>query len=267
MEIQKIESDLFLLIGDAYDSNSTLLINGSEALLIEGMATIADAVQLQQFVEKELNKTVRFIICTHYFSDHLAALQLFPGSQIIAHENYAHTFDSELHRSEEERSHFREPTIVFSDEMSLRWGRFRLNLFRNTGHTMSTLNIDIPEANLIHVSDNLVGNLVYLKYSSPSLLFQALENIKRRGRKHLISSHSGYRDAEAVDTARNYLTTLGQKAHAAWKNESENSILQIPLNDCYPNGFEGTPFENIFHKRNLQTIMERRLFSSLLNEG
>ena len=52
MEIQKIENDLFLLIGDAYDSNSTVLINGSEALLIEGMATIADACNYNNLLKK-----------------------------------------------------------------------------------------------------------------------------------------------------------------------------------------------------------------------
>jgi len=260
MEIQKIEDDLFVLIGDAYDSNSTLLVHGSDALLIEGMATRRDALELQGFVEKEMHKSVRFLVCTHYFSDHLAALKLFPAGEIIAQENYIHTFQSELYRTEEEQGNFAEPTILFSERLSLRWGRFHLQMFHNSGHTMSTINIDIPEADLIHVGDNLVGNMVYLKYSAPALLFRALENIQRKGRKRLLSSHSGIRDASAVDLAQHYLAELEKRAQTSWAENAGDSIPKIALDDCYPGGTQGTPFENIFHKRNLQSIVERRLF-------
>src|SRR4029078_7452090 len=126
MRIQQIDSDIHLAIGDAYDSNSTILISGSEALLIDALASKKDAEDLKRVVEQDLKRKVRFVICTHYFSDHLAALRSFPESQIIAHKNYRHTFDLERYRTEEEKTFFVEPSILISDEMSLRWGKFRL---------------------------------------------------------------------------------------------------------------------------------------------
>lgn len=260
MEINKIESDHFVCIGDAYDSNSTILLHGDDALLIETMASRKDALELKRFVEAELQKTVKFILCTHYFSDHIAGLKLFPSSQILAHKNYLHTYDSELHRTEEEKSHFVEPTILMSENLTIRWGRFSLHLFYNPAHTMSTINVDIPEADLIHVGDTLVGNMVYFKYSSPASFFPALEEIKQRGRKNLLSSHFGIRTAEAVDSAIHYLNSLEQRAAEAWQSGSEESILNIELNGCLPFHVEGTPFENIFHKRNLRSIVEGKLF-------
>jgi len=231
METYRIESDLFLCIGDAYDSNSTVFLNGSEALLIDTLANRKDARELKNFVENKLQTVVRFIVCTHYFSDHIAGLKLFPESQILAHRNYLHTFDSELHRSEEEASHFAEPTILVSDNLTLRWGRFTLNLFYNPAHTMGELNIDIPEADLIHVGDTLVGNMVYFKYSSPAAFRIALEEIRRRGRKNLLSSHSNVRTIDSVDFASYYLNSLQQKSQEAWNNGSEQSISTIELND------------------------------------
>jgi glyoxylase-like metal-dependent hydrolase (beta-lactamase superfamily II) len=202
---------------------------------------------------------VRFIACTHFFSDHLAALKLFSESEIIAHKNYSHTFDLERFRSEEERSFFVEPTILVSDELSIRWGRYHLNLFFNPAHTMSTINIDIPEADSIHVGDTLVGNVVYFAYSSPTLFSPALNRIKNTGRKKLIASHLEPRSSAAVDHALHYLKTL--KLRVMERGCKEEDVLTIELQDCLPANVEATPFETIFHKRNLKFIVEQKLFS------
>lgn len=260
MEIQKIENDLFLCIGDAYDSNSMVLLHGTDAFLIDCMASKKDAEELKDFVEVKLNKSVRFILCTHYFSDHLAGLKYFPSSHILAHQNYRETFDSEMHRTKEEKSFFAEPSILISSELTIRWGRYRLGVFYNPGHTMSMLNVDIPEADLIHVGDTLVGNMVYFKYSYPAAFFPAFEKIKERGRKYLLSSHAEIRSIQAVDSAHFYLQSLQRKASEVWRTGSEKSVLEIELNECLPSGMEGTSFENIFHKRNLKTILEKRFF-------
>jgi glyoxylase-like metal-dependent hydrolase (beta-lactamase superfamily II) len=246
MRVDRIEKDLYLAIGDAYDSNSTILLNGKEALLIDAMASKKDARDLKQLIEQNFEVTVRFFICSHYFSDHLAALKLFPASQIIAHKNYRQTFDQERFRSEDEASFFVEPTILMSDELTIRWGRFHLNLFYNPAHTTGTINIDIPEADLIHVSDTIVGNMVYIAYSSLDAFFPGLEKIKKCGRKKLISSHLGLRGIEAIDYAESYLRTLQQKL--------QQTGSKITLQECLPQQVEATPFENIFHKRNVQWL-------------
>jgi glyoxylase-like metal-dependent hydrolase (beta-lactamase superfamily II) len=246
MRVEQIETDLYLAIGDAFDSNSTILLSGSEALVIDALASKRDARDIKYLIEENFEATVRFIICSHYFSDHLAALKLFPECQIIAHKNYRQTFDQERFRSEEEASFFVEPTILMSDDLTIRWGRFHVNLFSNPAHTLSTINVDIPEADLIHVGDTIVGNMVYVSYSSPSAFFPALERIKQKERKRLISSHLGLRSIEAINHAESYLRTLRDKVI-----ESGSTVT---LQECLPPEIEGTPFENIFHKRNVQCL-------------
>jgi glyoxylase-like metal-dependent hydrolase (beta-lactamase superfamily II) len=133
-----------------------------------------------------------------------------------------------------------------SDELMIRWGRFHLKLFYNPAHTTGTINIEIPEADLIHVSDTIVGNMVYIAYSSPDAFFPGLEKIKQTGRRRLISSHLGLRGIEAIDYAETYLRNLQQKL--------KEPDSKITLQDCLPPQLEPTPFENIFHKRNVQWL-------------
>src|SRR3982751_4312194 len=263
MRIQQLESDIYILTGAHLDSNSTVIIDDDEALLVDGMASRGDAEELRRFVEEELEKRVRFIICTHFFSDHLAALKLFKDARIIAHRNYDLTFAGEKFRTEEEKANFVEPDILISEGLRMRWGRYGLDVFYNPGHTMSTINIDIPLADLLMVGDNIVGRLVYLYYSTPNLAQTALERLSRRGRGRVVEGHQGLLEGETVSHALHYLNSLAKNvARARLSTARDEAILEIDLDECFPANIEASGFEHVFHKRNLQTIIERGLFAT-----
>jgi len=259
VEINQIENDLYLFIGETYHANSTIFVSQDQALLVDALASRKDADKLRDFVEQELEKEVRLIVSTHYFSDHIAALQLFPRATIIAHENYLDTFRSEQYRSKEEESYFVEPDILISDRIKIRWGRFTLDITHNPGHTTSTLAIEVPQANLLLVGDTVVGNILYLRYSTPERFVTALERLRQKSKDRLISSHGDVRSTTAIISAAFYLESLRQRAK---QSELDESFLAAPLEEFLPTGVQPTPFERIFHERNLQTIVERRLFAA-----
>ena len=260
MKEQQLESDIHLFIGEDYESNSTAFVKGDEVLLVDALASRRDAEELRERIETGLRKRVRFIIATHYFSDHLAALKLFPDAEIIAHRNYLHTFTTERHRSKEEEANFVEPTMLINDSLLMRWGRYTLEVFHNPGHTMSTLSIEVPEADLLMTGDTVVGNIVYFSYSAPELLRQALQRLRQRGRGRLISSHRGVREGRAVEDALVYLDRLEAHARAAWQaGEDGDSVLQIPIDECLSPGLTASPFEELYHRRNLESVVGRRL--------
>lgn len=263
MQVNQVEDDIYLLIGEAYHSNSTAIMSGDDVLLIDAMGSKVDAAQLKQWIEHDLDKEVRFIVCTHYFCDHLAALNLFPGAKVIAHKNYLETFNSELYCSDEEKTHFREPDILVSDGLMIRWGKRTIDIFHNPGHTTSTLGIEIKDANLLLVGDTLVNNIVYLNYSTPERFVGALERLRSRAGSRVISSHGNVRSSEAIYHAQFYLESLGhQTRQARASSQGEQSLLQTPLERCLPPGIEATSFERIFHERNLHAILERKLFAA-----
>ena len=261
MLVSRIDDDAYLLIGETYHSNSTVFVSHDEALLVDAMGSKADAEKLREFVERELKKKVAFIVSTHFFSDHMAALKLFPQARVIAHKDYLDTFNSELYRSEEEAAHFREPDILISEEMQIRWGKHTLDIFHNPGHTPSTLALDVKSADLLMVGDTLVGNIVYLTYSTPERFVRALEKLEARARSHVLSSHGEVRSSAAIGNARFYLKSLAERTREARRSSvGEKWLLDAPLETFLPAGIEATAFERKFHSRNLNTIMERNLF-------
>jgi cyclase len=258
---EKIDSDIHVFIGETYSSNSTAFIKGDDVLLVDGLASRLDAEQVRERIEVGLKKQVRFIVATHYFSDHLAALKLFPKAEIIAHRNYLHTFSTERHRTPEEEAHFVEPTMLISDTLVMKWGRNTLEIFHNPGHTMSSLSIEVPEADLLMAADNIVGNIVYISYSTPDMARQALHQLKRRGRTHLLSSHLGVRHSEALDNALFYLDRLKTNVQTAWQfGDDGDSVLQISIDTCLRPAIKASPYEELYHRRNLEAIVDRRLF-------
>jgi cyclase len=260
---QQIEPDIHVFIGETYHSNATAFVRGDEVLLVDGLASRADAEALRERIEVGLLKRVRFIVATHYFSDHLAALKLFPRAEIIAHQNYLHTFSTEKFRTAEEAANFVEPTMLINDSLVMKWGRYTLDIFHNPGHTMSTLSIEVPEADLLMAGDNVVGNIAYFSYSTPEMALRALHRLKRRGRGRLLSSHQGVRGGEAIENAIFYLDSLKTNAHAAWASGGEGeSVLRIPLEKCLRPGLEASPYEELYHGRNLESVVERRLLAS-----
>jgi glyoxylase-like metal-dependent hydrolase (beta-lactamase superfamily II) len=112
----------------------------------------------------------------------------------------------------------------------MRWGRYGLDVFYNPGHTMSTVNIDIPQADLLMVSDNIVGRLVYLYYSTPNLAQTALERLRRRGRSRLVEGHQGLLEGETVNHALHYLDNLGKHVRRARLSRAgDEAISEIGL--------------------------------------
>src|SRR5262245_5272401 len=98
---ESIDADAILFHGDAYDSTSLALFDGDRALLIEGLASVTDAEALRAAL-RAAGRWVELLVSTHYFSDHLAAWNLFPEAPVLAHENAAATFWTEQFRTAEE---------------------------------------------------------------------------------------------------------------------------------------------------------------------
>src|SRR5262249_27967775 len=152
------------------------------ALLVDGLASRDDAWKLREALVFVRSKRVELLVSTHYFSDHLAAWGLFPEAAVLAHRNAPETFRSEDFRTDEEAAHYRPPTLLLPGSLERAWGRYRIGVAENPGHTADARLVDFPDADLLHVGDAAVGRLAYLHYASPESIDRALEQALARGR-------------------------------------------------------------------------------------
>ena len=258
MRIEEIDRDAVLFRGDRYDSGALALFDGDRALLVEGLGSAEDAGAMKAALVGDMGKRVELLVSTHYFADHMAAWNLFPEAEVVAHENALATFRTEEFRSPEEAAHFRAPTLLLAGRLGLSWGRFTLDIFENPGHTAGTLNVDIPQLDLLHVGDTAVGRMAYIHYSAPEALDRALARALDRGRRRVLRSHGPVTEADTLQSARGYLANLRERVVEA--RAQGLPVSGIPIGDCLPAGPPATEFETFFHRRNLASIEARGLY-------
>ena len=262
MRVDEIERDVLLFRGDAFESVATAFASNGDVLLVDALASRADAEWMRDDLERRWGKTVRTVVVTHYMNDHMAALRLFPKAQIVAHRYFMHTFLSQRGRSAQDDEDFVAPTTLLGDALSLSWGRHRLELFHNPGKTLCTVCIDVPGCDLVFSSDNVVGNIVYLSSGAPEVIEGAIERLQRLHRSRVVPGHIGILPGEALANARHYLRQLRRHVKRAFSGPgSAEAVSAIAIEDCIAPGVTPLPFEREWHARNLEVVLERRLFT------
>src|ERR1700730_15573291 len=102
MRVDRLGEDLFLFRGERFDSGSLAVFDGGRVLLVDGMASVGDAAKPRPTLVTDLGARVELLVTSHYFSDHMAAWNLFPEASVLAHENALQTFWKEDFRTPEE---------------------------------------------------------------------------------------------------------------------------------------------------------------------
>lgn len=265
MRIEQIDTDILLFRGDTYESLATAFIDGERVLLVDALASEADALTMRDHLEGKLGKKVEAIILTHGHSDHMAGVKLFSGAEVIAHRLFLYTFMEKRDRPAAADDAFVAPTILVDQQLTLPWGRHTLELFHSPGKTMCSLGIDVASADLLFVADNIVGNIAYVGASVPELIDDAIVRLQRRGRSRIIPGHMGLQDWTALSNARHYLamlrTRVSQARTAAPGGDEAGAIRAIAIDECIASNEKATDFERYWHAQNLERILERKLFA------
>jgi cyclase len=262
MRIEEIGHDVLMLVGDAYESVATAFLDGDDVLLVDALGSEDDAHALRHLLCAEMRKTVRVIAATHFMSDHLAGMSLFPDALTIAHRHHRHAFLSQNRRDD---ALYREPRVTFDGEMTLRWGRHELRFLHNPGKTMDHVSVDVPSADMVCAGDNIVGNIVYLSKADPAAIRTAIGRIRRFGRNTVVGGHMGRFPATVLDNAVHYLDRLRDAVvrirATASPRDVDDRIAVIPIEGCLSPGVEPAAFELEWHRHNLDVIVAQSVFA------
>lgn len=261
MRIQELATDVVMFVGDDVESVATAFLDGERALLVDSLGSEADAAWLKEVLCGEMGKTVHLIAATHFMSDHIAGMSLFPEALSLAHRHHRQAF---LSQNQPVPELYREPDIVF-DNMALRWGRHQLRFLYNPGKTMDHFSVDVPSADLVCVGDNIVGNIVYLSRADPALQRAAIGRIQQFGRSRVVGGHIGVFDAPVLDNALHYLRRMQHIVvdirSTATPAEMATLISNIRLEDCIALGVVPTAFERQWHGHNLDVVETQSIFA------
>jgi cyclase len=262
VRFEELGSNVLMFVGDDHESVATAFLDGGDALLVDALGSVDDAHWLRRVLCEEMGKTVRVVAATHFMSDHIAGMSLFPDALTLAHRHYRHTFLSQNQRVD---ALYREPQVVFDSAMTVRWGQHELRFVHNPGKTMDHVSVDVPTADLVCAGDNIVGNIVYLSKADPALIRSAIGRLRQFGRRTIVGGHMGRFPAAALDNARHYLDRLQdavvQIRADATPREADDRIASIAIESCLAPQVEPVAFEREWHQHNLEVIVAQSVFS------
>ncbi|GAB3339501.1 MBL fold metallo-hydrolase [Marilutibacter aestuarii] len=262
MQYQAIRPDVLVFVGDSHLSVATAFVDGDDVLLVDALGSMEDALAMRQVLCAEMGKTVRIIAATHYMSDHLAAMRLFPDAMTIAHRHHRLGFQMQNRPA---HATYRAPKLVFDAAMTLHWGAHELRFVHNPGRTPDHVSVDVPTADLVCAGDNIVGHIVYVSRADPAMLRQAIAAMRRFGRGTVVGGHMGCFPAAVLEDAIHYLDRLQRRAievHARVPAaEIAAALARIRIEDCIATGVEPTDFEREWHGHNLEAMASQSLFA------
>lgn len=262
VRFEELSSDVVMFVGNERESVATAFIDNDDVLLIDSLGSAEDAHWLRRVLCEDMGKTVRVIAATHFMSDHMAGLSLFPRALTIAHRHHRHTFLSQNQRID---AFYREPQVVFDSALTVRWGRHELRFLHNPGKTMDHVSVDVPTADLVCSGDNIVGNIVYFSKADPALMRAAIGRMRQFGRSTVIGGHMGRFAPNVLDNAIHYLDELRDivmRLRAELSPEAvDEHITSIRIETCLAPDVEPMAFEHEWHQRNLEVIVDQSVFA------
>lgn len=262
VRFEELSSDVLMFVGDEYESVATAFLDDDDVLLVDSLGSLEDARWLRRVLCEDMGKKVRVIAATHFMSDHIAGMSLFPDALTLAHRHHRFTFLSQNRRADEL---YREPQVMFDGSMSLRWGQHELCFLHNPGKTMDHVSVDVASADLVCAGDNIVGNIIYLSKADPALIRAAIGRLRQFNRSTVIGGHMGRFPAAVLDNALHYLDRLRDavvriRADAS-PQEADERIASIRIEACLAPRVEPAAFERQWHQHNLEVIVAQSVFA------
>lgn len=233
MRIDYLSSDILLFRGDSLAALATAFIDGERVLLVDALASQFDAIDMRDYLEGTLHKTVERIVLQDDGGGHPAALAMFPAAQI---------------------------TRAAEAPAAIVWGSHTLELHPAAGG----LHIDVPDADLLFVGASIVGQIALLGSATPEQADLTLARLLDRGRTRIVPRTMGAACNRALGNARAYLAQLRARVIALRNtlapDEADAAIARIALDDVMAKGEWATPLERHWHGENLRRIVATAAF-------
>ncbi len=247
MQKERISDDIYVFTSELYAQVTAGAVIGADgAALIDTLPFPSETRQIKDFVEKRLGSRVRYVINTHYHSDHTNGNYLFPEAEVIGHwqtrERLA-TIGTEAlakakpHMPELAEVDVRLPTILVDQgPLYLQLGRKTLQLFHTPGHSSDSLSVLLREDKILFSGDMMMP-LPQIVDGDVEDEIRSLNLIPPLNLENVVQGHGetvlrGEID-DAVRANLKYLDNLKKKVEALVKKKRpRDEVRAIEIEGC-----------------------------------
>jgi cyclase len=270
MRRDRVAEDIYTFTSDLYAQVTAGVVLTSEGtIVIDTLPFPSETREMLAFVQEQGTGTVRYVINTHYHSDHTNGNFLFPEADVIAHRLCRDTL-MELGRQSlaEARKHtpglneveLQLPNITFERDMYVHLGERSLCLTPLPGHTRDCIGVFIEGEKILFAGDAMLP-VPHIAWGEIETSARSLQTIRALRPDTVIQGHGQLllrgELAVEIESSLKYLTCIKEKVHQlVHKGASESDVLGIDIEAC---GKSRVPIDGLvqqIHHHNLLALYD-----------
>ncbi len=255
--------------------NATVIDCGDDCIVVDTLHRPEDSRELK---ERLGGKPVRYIINTHWHSDHCYGNRFLkdPHTKIIAHADYMDTITSERNViAPQAKSILNRKNLVFPDIAFFGSVRIEhpipINILHTPGHTMDSSVVYLQEDRVLIAGDTVLSGasdkvtVPYFYWGDSDIYLLSLDKLGWLDIDTIVVGHGDPSDIGIVQQHKRYLTNLKSRyrnfsgnpevAGLEEEKKAELAIRSIPQELCLP----GTKSEDfwvpVMHELNIRKLI------------
>ena len=167
-KIERLSDNVYVFTSDRYvQVTAGVVLTPDGAIVIDTLPYEDETRFMRDFIEGKLGSVVRYVVNTHFHSDHVFGTWIFTGAQVVAHALCAellHTRTREaLKRAQQDSPDMAKVQIVLP-HVTFRTSQFRLTLGGKTlilthspGHSPDLVTVLVNEDRVLFASDTVMS--------------------------------------------------------------------------------------------------------------
>lgn len=269
---ERVAENVYLFTSDLYAQVNAGAVVGPEwSVLIDTLAYPQETLEIKDFLENQLVSPVRYVINTHYHSDHTLGTCWFPDATVVGHALCRDLLDSvgreALNTAKKQNRDLKDvnivlPEIVFDQgELILKVGKRSLKLIHLPGHSRDNVGVLVVEDKVLFSGDIMMP-IPYLVDGDFNVMIESLKRLPSLKLENLIQGHGDVilrgEVGSSVKDNLSYLSTIRRHVNKAKSRSDPLGYLRsIDVEACGKARILLNGLVEQLHQRNLQVLYER----------
>jgi glyoxylase-like metal-dependent hydrolase (beta-lactamase superfamily II) len=269
---ERVAENVYLFTSDLYAQvNAGAVVGPDWSILIDTLAHPEETLEIREFLEHRLNAPVRYVINTHYHSDHSLGTCWFPSATVVGHARCRDLLDTNgrkaLEAAKKQNRDLKDvdvvlPNLVFdSGELILKVGKRTLRLVHLPGHSPDNVGVLVVEDKVLFSGDIMMP-LPYIVDGDYEVMIESMKRIPDLKLENLIQGHGDVilrgEVQSAVKDNLSYLSTIRRHVKKAGKRRDPEGYLRtIDVESCGKARILLNGLVEQLHQQNLMALYER----------
>jgi glyoxylase-like metal-dependent hydrolase (beta-lactamase superfamily II) len=271
MRRDRVAEDIYTFGSDIYAQVTAGIVLTSEGtIVIDTLPFPKETRAMLAFITERSKGPVRYVINTHYHSDHTNGNYLFPEAEIIAHRLCRETLvrwgEQSLEAAKRDTPGLGEvrvrlPNIVFEHDMYIHLGDRSLLLTPLPGHSSDSIGVLIEGDKILFAGDAMLP-VPYIVWGDAGHTAHSLRTIRALKPESVIQGHGDLllkgELVEEIESSMRYLECITAKVkELAEKDAPESALRDIDIESC---GKSRVPLDGLvqhLHRENLAALYLR----------